>query len=238
MALLNPPFPYYASSQPPLGLAYLTSVSKMEGVDVKIIDANAERLSLKEITERILEYKPEILGITMSTPVFDVAVKISKAVKREIPVFILAGGPHPSTLPEETLGSGAIDIVCRGEGEETLTEVFDYFLKEKPLEKISGISFLNKGESVSTPDRPPIKREGRFLFEKWGELGTYEKAVFEHGNLTADLINRKFREAYRKFYLRPNFIIRKIKGIKRLKDIKNLLSGFSVFIKLETKKSI
>lgn len=83
-----------------------------------------------------------------------------------------------------------------------------------------------------------IKREGKFLFEKWGELGTYEKAVFEHGNLTADLINRKFREAYRKFYLRPNFIIRKIKGIKRLKDIKNLLSLFSIFIKLETKKSI
>ena len=459
MVLLNPPFPYYASSQPPLGLAYLAAVSKMEGVDVKIIDAHAERLSLKEITGRILEYKPELLGITMSTPVFDLSVKISKAVKREISVFILVGGPHPSTLPEETLGSGAIDVVCRGEGEETLAEVFDYFLKEKPLEKILGISFLNKGESVSTPDRPPIKnlddlpfpcwdgfpldryfsparkmrlslpimtsrgcpakcyfcykgifgsqyrfrsprnvvneivylknryhlqefsiiddnfsllnkrseeicnliierrlnlpwslpngirasplsenlfrlmkksgcyrvfvgvetgdeqvlksinkgislkeveeavrlarkaglevgtffmignlgedaetidktiafslhlnpdfsqftiatpypgtvfyetikREGKFLFEKWGELGTYEKAVFEHGNLTADLINRKFREAYRKFYLRPNFIIRKIKGIKRLKDIKNLLSLFSIFIKLETKKSI
>jgi len=458
LLLLNPPFPYYASVQPPLGLAYLAAVSKTKGVEVKIIDAYAEKLSVNEIVKRIYDYMPDILGVTITTPVFNTAIEILKQIKNKFSLPVIVGGAHPSALPEETLRTGVVDIVCRGEGEETLADLFDYFMKKKRLEDVLSISFLDNGNFVSTgnrryitdldqlpfPDWEPfdldryfsparkktfslpimtsrgcsaqcyfcykeifgskyrvrspenvvneiehlkikyciqefsiiddnftllneraekicrliidkglnlpwslangirvsplserllnvikksgcymvffgaetgdekvlksinkgitldqikqavtlakraglevgmffmignlgedeglidktirfaielepdlvqftiatpypettfyeiVKREGKFLFKRWEELGTYERAIFEHGNLTPVLINRKFKEAYRRFYLRPKFIIKKIKGIRTFKDIKNLLRGGFIFINMEFKKA-
>lgn len=458
IVLLNPPFSHYASIQPSLGLAYLAMVAKTKGAEVKIIDAHADKLSSEETERIIVDYVPDVVGVTITTPVFDAVIKILKKVREKISVFVIAGGAHPSAMPEETLEGGFVDVVCVGEGEETFKEIIDYLRGKNSLKEIAGIKFLDKGRIFSTqprsfvkdldrflfPDwdefklnsyfsparkmkitlpimtsrgcpsdcyfcykdifgnkyryRSPrnvvaeikhlktmykiqefsiiddnfallneraekickliideeinlpwsltngirvsplsesllklmkksgcyrvffgaetgdeeilkkinkditlkqvrqaveltkksgleagvffmignlgedeakinktiefaikldpdfaqftiatpypgtkfydkVKNEGRFLFEEWEEVGSYKKAIFEHGALTAKLIDRKFKEAYRRFYLRPKFIVKKLKRIKTFKDVRNIIEGVVVFTNIEKIRS-
>jgi radical SAM superfamily enzyme YgiQ (UPF0313 family) len=63
------------------------------------------------------------------------------------------GGVHPTLLPEQTVASEFVDIVVRGEGEQTLLELADKFSAGEPLDEIKGITFKSAGTIRSTPDR-------------------------------------------------------------------------------------
>ncbi|MDI6814529.1 MAG: cobalamin B12-binding domain-containing protein [Dehalococcoidales bacterium] len=97
--LINPPqktkYP-----QPSLGLASIAAVLEGENYQVKILDANALQLSESEVAKEIKKGKPS------ST--------------------VIVGGAHVTVLPEETLRNvPEIDIIVRGEGEETVVELYD-----------------------------------------------------------------------------------------------------------------
>lgn len=55
------------------------------------------------------------------TNFFDNAVQITKKLKANLDVPVMWGGVHPTMRPSECLDYA--DIVCIGEGEETLREV-------------------------------------------------------------------------------------------------------------------
>jgi len=104
---------------PPLGILYLASSARSaRGVEVSLIDAQAERLSPQEIGKRAGEGGYDLAGVTvMSFTLLD-ALDAARAVKAALPdAKLIAGGPHPHLFPEETLGLGPFDAVMRGEGE-------------------------------------------------------------------------------------------------------------------------
>ena len=54
-----------------------------------------------------------------------------------------------------------------------------------------------------------VLQQGRLLVHNWDEYAFFEnKARFETDSLAAELVERKWREAYRRFYLRPHRIAR------------------------------
>ncbi len=56
-----------------------------------------------------------------------------------------------------------------------------------------------------------VKRDGRLRFDGWSELGIHaDKAHYEIGALTTELVERKWHEAYRRFYMRPRRIWKRI----------------------------
>jgi radical SAM superfamily enzyme YgiQ (UPF0313 family) len=58
-----------------------------------------------------------------------------------------------------------------------------------------------------------VKRQGRFLINDWEDYVFFEqKARYEMGEMTAELVEEMYRKAYRSFYLRPSPILRRIKG--------------------------
>jgi len=68
------------------------------------------------------------------------------------------GGPHATFADKQILTEEpAVDIVVRGEGEETLLELAQHSPKLDKLQEIRGITFRNKDQIVQTPDRPFIQ---------------------------------------------------------------------------------
>ena len=54
-----------------------------------------------------------------------------------------------------------------------------------------------------------VKAQGRILAETWDDFSFFEgKARFEMPGLPAELVERKWKEAYRRFYLRPKRVVR------------------------------
>jgi B12-binding domain/radical SAM domain protein len=68
-------------------------------------------------------------------------------------VFI-AGGPHPSAKPEETLRF--FDYVVTGEGEETLPELIDVLQNNGDVSSVKGIAYKNGNDIVFTEKRDQV----------------------------------------------------------------------------------
>jgi len=87
---------------PPLGLCYIAAVLEKNGYRVRILDANALRLSKAEILEYIRQFTPGLVGIYSATMSFYNAQNIAQAVKKLDPrIKTVLGGPHISAMPHE-----------------------------------------------------------------------------------------------------------------------------------------
>jgi anaerobic magnesium-protoporphyrin IX monomethyl ester cyclase len=120
---------------PPLGLAVLASIAEQQGHTVYIIDGEVEDFST-ETTVRLTEkLKPDMIGITASTPFFHIAVNIAKKLKQKRSAPILIGGSHITLMREEAF-EDCFDYGFIGESELSFAE----FLQKYPhVSKVKGI---------------------------------------------------------------------------------------------------
>lgn len=169
--LINPPFSleysvggsrsirYVLNVIPPLGLAYLAAVLEKNNFYVKIIDCTTG-LSCRDLFKEILKEKPDVVGLTAATPAFASARFIAHRIKELIPSSVLiAGGPHITALPHQTMKSDCFDIGVVSEAEETFLELLRHIQVKglDGLDAIKGIAYRQNGKVVVTPRREFIK---------------------------------------------------------------------------------
>jgi radical SAM superfamily enzyme YgiQ (UPF0313 family) len=157
--LVQPPYPYSEFPKPSSALIFLGTVLRQAWIEVEILDLLSTRYSLKKIEDRLNRYQPDVVGATSVTMNFPAAVKILQHCKAITPeVKIVMGGPHVTFTAEETLRDfPEVDIIVRGEGEETIQDLVFAIEKGKSLEETKGITFRRNGTIVRTEDRPFIK---------------------------------------------------------------------------------
>ncbi|MEN3202553.1 MAG: radical SAM protein [Atribacterota bacterium] len=147
--LVQPPSPgiydFIGLKLPPLGLAYLAASCRNRHV-VRIVDLQVEN---KKRFQRELE-QCDLVGITATTSTFPKALEIAQEAKKAGRIVVM-GGYHATFQDEETLRSGYVDYVIRGEGEEVFALLLDALESGKPLENLPGISFLKEGKHIRTP---------------------------------------------------------------------------------------
>lgn len=165
------------------GLGFIaTYLEKYNSVKIKIID---EQVSL--LTEDILckELKklsePKVVGITSLAINSNRAFELARTIKRiERNALVIMGGIHATVLPEDCLKTGAVDIIVRGEGEETMSELYEVIMGSKNLKSVRGISYKGHDTVIHTPDRGPISDLNRippfpyhlFDAQKYKDFGT------------------------------------------------------------------
>jgi len=163
--LINPPYNienYYGKLSelafvfPPVGLTYLAGFIREKGHQVYIYDFQIEEQNFQEFLKK---FQPEFVGITCQTAVFYNTLKLAKEIKKEFPkVPIAVGGVHGSYRPHDFFESPNIDLVVKGEGEITLSEILDYYQnKNNKLENIKGISFKKGNKIIDNPPQELIK---------------------------------------------------------------------------------
>jgi len=152
--LCNPKFsPNYKI---PYSLLAISRILDKEGFEIKIIDGNIDKNYIKKIKK----YSDEalILGITSLTGLqIRDGLRVSKLVKEINPsIKVVWGGWHPTLLPIQTIKNPYIDIVVRGQGEITFTELVHAIARNSKLKNILGITYKKNGKIVNTPNRPLI----------------------------------------------------------------------------------
>jgi hopanoid biosynthesis associated radical SAM protein HpnJ len=133
----------------PVWLAYPAGM--LEGA--RLLDAPPHHVSGAETIEIAKDY--EFLVLFTSTPGFPGDILLARAIKQANPEIKIAFvGPHVTVLPEKSLRDcPEIDFVCRKEFDYSVVD----YAKGKPLEEISGVSFLKDGKIVHNPDAPQIQ---------------------------------------------------------------------------------
>ena len=133
----------------PVWLAYPAGM--LEGA--RLLDAPPHYISAEQTIEIAKGY--EFLVLFTSTPGFPGDIGLAREIKKANPTIKIAFvGPHVSVLPEKSLRDcPSIDFVARKEFDFAVVD----YAKGKPLEDITGISFLKDGEVVHNPDAPQIQ---------------------------------------------------------------------------------
>lgn len=142
---------YQASSFPPLGLCYLASLARQNGHDVKLIDAEIERMDMSQIVKEAVSFSPDVIGMTATTPVFHIAKELAGELKKITNAPILIGGRHVSYYKEKILDEN-FDFVFIGEGEKSFIQFLDCLERKKDLASVKGIAFKIAGKDLFTGD--------------------------------------------------------------------------------------
>lgn len=141
----------------PIGLMYIGTVLKNAGHCVKIIGIEKHNPD-RTVLGHVVSFLPDVVGLNIFTSLAGEAQRIARLIKDNFPgMYLIAGGPHATILPYETLREKCIDICVIGEGESTVVNLLDSLGKNLPLEKIDGIAFLRNANIVFTNPREYIQ---------------------------------------------------------------------------------
>ncbi len=157
--LIQPPYPFSEFPKPSWALMSLGAVLRRENIEVEVLDLLSTRYSLAKIEERLARFQPDIIGTTCVTLNFPVAVQTLQICKRLHPeARMVMGGPHVTFTAEETLRRfPEVEVIVKGEGEETLRELVSAFEQGRSLEEVPGLAFRQNGRMIHTKARPFIR---------------------------------------------------------------------------------
>jgi radical SAM superfamily enzyme YgiQ (UPF0313 family) len=160
------------NASPPLGILYIAAMLKRAGVEVSVLDQAAEGMTAKETANWVIKEDPDILGVSTLTCSSLMAPKIAEEVKKIKPSITVAFGNHHATFnAERILGKYPfVDVIVRGEGEQTCLDLVNYLKEEKSLKDVLGVTFRHANQIVSNLDRPLIKDVDALPFPDRGLL--------------------------------------------------------------------
>lgn len=177
----------------PLGLMYIASyLRRRKRHDIRIIDMRVKQQVPQDIIGDILDYSPDIVGLSSLTYEAPVVHEIARNIKEfNEDCKLVVGGPYPTSSPERVLKDNNIDYVALGEGEVTMGELVQEVEKGNNYAEISGLVFSRNGEIVFTPPRAFIEDLDSIPFPAWDLIDI--ESYFE-----AEKMNRVY---YRKEYM-------------------------------------
>jgi anaerobic magnesium-protoporphyrin IX monomethyl ester cyclase len=166
---------------PPLGMLYIATILRNEGIEVSMIDEAAQGFSMKDAVDWVKKENPDILGFSTCSSSGRKAAMIAEKVKKENPnVIVVFGNIYATFNAERVLKKYPfVDVVVRAEGEHTSLELVKCLEKKRNLKEVLGITFRKENRIVATPDRPLIKDVDAIPFPDRGLLDA------EYHNTTA-----------------------------------------------------
>ena len=169
-----------------LGIEYLMSYLKMKGHQVALLfdpgldDNLFVKLKFMKrfnqypyLIERAKEFNPDIMAFSFPTNLYPFINEVLPLFKRELSVPVIAGGPHPTALPEYVLQNKNIDMICVGEGEEAFAELLDRMEKGLDIYDTKNIWFKKDGEIIKNDLRDLIQDIDKLPFPEKDQFYEY-----------------------------------------------------------------
>ena len=143
---------------PPYGVALLGAILKRAGQEVIARDYDGSTVAAMEedLPKVIAEHQPDLIGISCLSVNRGSSIAAARRLKAVAPnTPIIVGGPFPTLYPEVMFRRAPIDVVCIGDGDETLLEVSLAIAKGGDLKDIAGLMIRNEDGSLHrTAQRP------------------------------------------------------------------------------------
>src|SRR5215813_5875290 len=153
----------------PLGVLSLAAVLEQRGLHPEVVDLNRlyyefrcakknegdfSRFAASYFRDRRFDF----VGFSSVCSSYPVTLRIACQVKRLQPDSIVAfGGPQASAVDLATLEAYApIDLVVRGEAEQTLPQLLEALVQGRLPDDVPGITFRRGGKTVRNPDAAGI----------------------------------------------------------------------------------
>lgn len=161
-------------------LSILTLAAALEGRErYEIVDANLDEHASETLAALARQHEVLFLGVSvMPGPQMVHAIALCQAFRERFPrIPIVWGGYFPSLYPDAALHASYVDILVRGQGEDTLLDLIRALRERTPLRDIPGISFRDEfGLIVHTANRG-IRSPGDFPWMPYERLRDAQRYI-------------------------------------------------------------
>ncbi len=168
--------------QPPLGIAYLAS-SLREKHEVRVLDFGKMGRNDGLFTGMVKDFSPDVVGFQCYSPEIGEVKRLSVIVRSALPrAVIIAGGPHPTLCPEETMKKLApeINYLLRGETEESFPLFLDLLGGKGAAAGVQGLVWTENG-AVRVNEMRPIQDINALPQPSWDLINPQEYPPAQHG---------------------------------------------------------
>jgi len=155
----------------PLGILSLAAVLEQQGADVRIVDLNRWYYEYLRTpggrpaetfcdfaAARLAPDAAEIMGFSTICSSYPLTLRLADQIRQTAPdVPILLGGPQASVVDVSTLAAfPQIDLIVRGEAEQTLPQLLDALSGGGGLDRIGGVTYRRGTEIIRNPTAPVL----------------------------------------------------------------------------------
>jgi radical SAM superfamily enzyme YgiQ (UPF0313 family) len=157
-----------------MGLGYLAGALLAHGYEVDIWDAAVEE-DTETLDQRLDRDPCDVVGISAPTPLIVNAWDAATKAKDRGAITIL-GGPHLTLMPHESMQKPQVDLVVRGEAEQTIVEIVHALEKDPGTQGIGDQGSGNQavpGTDSPSPAFPESPTSTPRLFNPdagWGDI--------------------------------------------------------------------
>ena len=153
----------------PYSLCLAAAILEEQGIECKISDCVVEEMDFNKLKKSIKEFKPNAIIINTSTPSIknDLSTAtIAKNIDKSILTITL--GIHPSEKTQECFDyEKNLDLIIKGEPEETFKELFKKISNTKSYSKVKGISYRKNNKIINNLQRPLMENLDWLPFPAW-----------------------------------------------------------------------
>jgi len=155
VVLLRPSEGLYSKVfRPWIPLSLLAAAAKLDeaGYPIVLIDQRTSS-DWKSELYHALKQNPICVGVTaMTGSQITHALEMSACVKQHSSTPVVWGGVHATLFPSQTLEHPCIDVVVKGEGEETFLQLILRIEHGQSLQNLEGIAYKDHGLIVHNPE--------------------------------------------------------------------------------------
>ncbi|MGZ9165717.1 MAG: radical SAM protein [Anaerolineales bacterium] len=169
----------------PLGLICLGGPLIDAGFTVKLIDHDLYGWSMERLLQELSDFEADyvLVGHSGSTGAHTTTIRTIQAIRKALPhLRIVYGGVYPSYAHQSILREyKEIDVIVRGEGEQTIIDLITAWETNSNLENVPGITWRNGDRIIVNRSRPPIQNLDAYRFG-WElvDWPRYQMFGFEH----------------------------------------------------------
>lgn len=142
---------------PPIELAHVASLLEREGHEVAIHDSDALNLGPDAAFDSVRDLAPALVCLDSSSTSLDQDLALARRLKHELKIAVAILGSQVTYTPGEIFAEDSVDVVVRGEPEETVREIAARVAEGGALEGIAGTTWQRAdGEIVHEAERAKI----------------------------------------------------------------------------------
>ena len=99
-----------------------------------------------DLIKKVQDYNPDLIAVSLLESIYPVAVKMFKSIEQfKIPVLV--GGVFAMHAPEIVIKNKCVDMICIGEGEETIVEICERLADGKNCDDVDNL-WIKKGSKI------------------------------------------------------------------------------------------
>ena len=132
------------------GQAMLAAVAREAGHEVFVLDPYFYKISPEQYISYLKEHQFDVVGCSIYTLTFSLAQQLFEYTRAALPnAFTVAGGPHPTSLPAQTLNEiPQLDYIISGEGELAFVELLDKIRTGASVDSVKSLVYRRRGDQT------------------------------------------------------------------------------------------